>query len=288
MIEPVVSVIIPVYNCERYVKDTILSVLNQSYRKIELIVVDDGSTDSSCDIIKELKKDNSFLFIKKANTGLVNTLKDIRQRVSGKYLCILGCDDIMMPDRIRRQVELAEQQSLSLVFSKCQIINESSDVIGQLNIKFNGKDVFRELIYGRLMIPAPTVLVKTSVYNSYSYLSEYIEDLPMWLQIAKEHNVGYVNDTLAKYRVHLLGMSMSKNYDRMIEEEAKIISFFSGEYDYKVILSRWKLRWIKCRLKYMNEFNIKAFSPSILNTSNFFNRDFWIVIIYAIRFYFKK
>ncbi|WP_323066441.1 hypothetical protein, partial [Aeromonas jandaei] len=120
------------------------------------------------------------------------------------------------------------------------------------------------------------------------YLSEYIEDFPMWLQIAKEHNIGYIDDPLAKYRVHLLGMSMSKNYDRMIEEEAKIISFFSGEHDYKVILSRWKLRWIKCRLKYMNEFNIKAFSPSILNTSNFFNRDLWIVIVYAIRFYFKK
>lgn len=102
--QPVVSVIIASYNHGRYIEECILSVLGQTYPNIELLVIDDGSTDDSVERIQRLQAVHGFDFRVQQNQGLTNTLNEAVARCSGSLIVPFGSDDIMLPERIAVQV----------------------------------------------------------------------------------------------------------------------------------------------------------------------------------------
>src|SRR5690606_27530759 len=107
---PLVSVIIPCFNHEKYIKECLLSVINQSYKNVQLIVIDDGSTDRSVEIIKELKQQNDFIFEEQLNSGISKTLnKAITKYAEGEYIAILASDDYWHSDKLSKQVSFIEQ-----------------------------------------------------------------------------------------------------------------------------------------------------------------------------------
>lgn len=281
MSQPLVSVIIPVFNCEKYVFDTIISVIEQDYLNIELIVVDDGSTDKSISEIKRALSYKEFTLITQSNVGLVATLKNIRQVAKGKYLSILGCDDLWEKSRIRKLVEQAEKKQLAMVFSNCKYINNRGKEIGFSNIKFNESLTFKYLLRGSLSIPSPSVMVVREVYNSIDYPSDYIEDFPMWLAISKENRVGFLSEKLCSYRIH--PESMSNQYERMMLEEKKIIQQYQNEVDYHTISIFWQLRWIKCKLKYLDFFDRNSFFSVLKFIKVYFKRDFYVIVLYLMK-----
>jgi len=109
--EPLVSVIVSCYNHAPYIEECLLSILHQSYPNIELLVVDDGSDDGSVEIIKKLNTKYAFDFRAQANQGLVNTLNDCIARSRGSLVAPFGSDDVMLPERIKIQVEYMQDKS---------------------------------------------------------------------------------------------------------------------------------------------------------------------------------
>lgn len=108
---PLVSIVVPCYNHANYVRETIESIVNQTYKNIELVVIDDGSTDNSVEIIQKLAKNYNFTFIYRPNKGLSATLNEGMNLSKGKYFCACACasDDLYIIDKIEKKVKFMEE-----------------------------------------------------------------------------------------------------------------------------------------------------------------------------------
>ena len=125
-----VSVIMPVYNAEKYIEESIMSVLNQTYTNYELVIVNDGSTDNTGNIISKYrdKFDNKIVYIdKKVNEGTALTLNRAIQESNGSYICWLSADDVFYEDALESLVNyLEEHKEYDIVFSDYELIDGNS------------------------------------------------------------------------------------------------------------------------------------------------------------------
>ena len=125
-----VSVLIPCYNHQDFVSQTINSVMNQTFSDFELIVIDDGSKDNSVAIIKELQNKFKFKFISRHNKGLVPTVNELISLSTGKYYVIFASDDVMLPNRLERQVGFLDSNlEFGMCHSGCEWIDEQGKFI---------------------------------------------------------------------------------------------------------------------------------------------------------------
>lgn len=126
MSTPLVSVILPAFNAEMFLRESISSILNQSLKNIELVIINDGSTDSTEDIIKSFS-DNRIVYLKNTiNLGIIKTLNKGIDNAKGKYIARMDADDISMPNRLKRQIEVLENdESIDIVNIKAYILNDS-------------------------------------------------------------------------------------------------------------------------------------------------------------------
>jgi len=224
MDKPLVSVIVPCYNHEKYIEQCILSIVNQTYTNIQLIVIDDGSKDKSFDVISGLKNKYNFVAEKQQNIGLSKTInKALKQYVEGKYVIIIASDDYMLSDRIEKQVKYFEEnQHLGFVFGKAHAVNDEGDILGVFpNVEI------QECTFSSLMlinyVPAPCAIIKREVYDVVGIYDEenYIEDWDMWLRIADKYSFNFINEYVACYRTH--GTNISRNYIKMAEAKKSIL-----------------------------------------------------------------
>ena len=126
MTKPLVSVIVPIYNHERFVRQALQSVLQQTYRPIELIAIDDGSQDTSADIAAATLRQSpgNSVFIRRANRGAHNTLNQGLALATGDYLAILNSDDLYHPCRIQRCVDTAQRTGRDFIFTGVDFIDD--------------------------------------------------------------------------------------------------------------------------------------------------------------------
>ena len=122
-----VSIITPVYNGEKYIEKCIESVLNQTYKNLEMIIVDDGSIDNSENIIKKYTKENSFIkYIKlKENRGISNARNVALKNATGRFVAFLDCDDIYYKDKIKKQVNFMIENNYFFTYTSYNLIDEN-------------------------------------------------------------------------------------------------------------------------------------------------------------------
>ena len=205
MTAPLVSVILPVFNGEKYLAEAITSILQQTHENLELIIINDGSSDSTPKITSVFSaKDSRIRAINKSNEGLVNALNDGLDIISGEYICRMDADDIAEPSRIEEQINYMQKHNL--------------DVCGSNIIKFNssGKNKighFPEthqqfceniLSFGRLFAHPATIFTRR-VFEQFRYSDcLHIEDYALWLDIFTQSDFRMANcpSPLLKYRTH--------------------------------------------------------------------------------------
>lgn len=234
-----VTVIVPSYNHEKYIKQCIESIMTQSYANLSLIVIDDGSTDRSPDIIKELQSTYSFKFISQKNKGLIPTLNLVLKTEDiKKYVCLVASDDYWPKDKTSIQVEFMENHpECYLSFGNYIEVDSSGNILEKIKCTPPKNYFFQEMLLSNY-IPAPTVMIRTSVFTEVGYFEPNfrIEDWHMWLKILKAHpHQGYINQTLAFYRIHQ--GNFHKNVDLMTIESIKILDLYKNEPLYKRALS---------------------------------------------------
>lgn len=208
-----VSVVIPSFNHARFVTQAIDSVLAQTLPDIELLVVDDGSTDGSPDLIRRHldASDGSIpvRFVARENRGICRTLNEALGGAAGKYFAVLGSDDLWAPNKLERQVEGLESASdkVAASFSDCWVIDAEGLRRGRMGLRFpfRGGDIYKDLLLLRFFPPAPTstfrrdAIVELGGFNERTRLTE---DVDLWYRVARAHEVAYVDQPLASYRVH--------------------------------------------------------------------------------------
>jgi alpha-1,3-rhamnosyltransferase len=207
---PLVSIVVSSYNHGKYIEKCILSIVNQTYKNIELIVIDDGSTDNSRKVLEKLQKQYGFFLEFQPNRGLSKTLnKAIRNYSQGKYIAGCGSDDYSAPDRIEKQVRYMEAHSeYAMSFGKVHVVDGNGTIIENLKIIDPVADSVKSLQFESLVernpIPAMTVMLRKDVWEACGGYNEntIIEDLDMWLKVAYNYKIGYMNEYLAYYRWH--------------------------------------------------------------------------------------
>jgi glycosyltransferase involved in cell wall biosynthesis len=264
--ETMISVIMPVYNAEKYLDEAIQSILNQTYKNFEFIIINDGSTDKSLEIIRKYKKqDTRIVLISRKNKGLITSLNEGIEKAEGKYIARMDADDISLPERFTKQVKLMEKENLDICGTHYFIISEHSHYLSARVVSC--KQDFNKMILARSVPFAHgSVMFKKSFYEK-NYLrygnTKYnkAEDYALWIDFV-DHNakISNVDEFLFKYR-HLEN-SLSKqnvNYQHAIQ-----LSKYYIRNNYKWLDSLFEK--YKNKIKDLNEFEIEQFSYFIIKT----------------------
>jgi glycosyltransferase involved in cell wall biosynthesis len=204
--KPKISVVIPCYNSEKYVEETIDSVLNQSFKDFELIIVNDGSTDSTSEILKKnTKKSNKISIINIENSGVQIAFIQGILSSNANLIARIDSDDLMIKNRLEVQFNYFSQNpefdAIGSWFKKISSNNTSSSVIERLPLS---PLVTKSLMCFFNQIANPTTIIKKSLFHNYDQSYTKIgEDLNFWLHsISNNYQIGNIPNVLTQYRVH--------------------------------------------------------------------------------------
>jgi len=200
------------FNAEEYVRDTIRSVLNQTYVHWELILVDDGSTDETKNIAKTFLEDDRIRYFHKKNGGQ-GSARNIGIRIAtGKYLAFIDADDLWDEDKLQSQLKVMQREDASLVFSKIRgIAHDGRSLNSNLG---NGTGIYRGfasfflLAAGKISIPNSSVIVKKESVEGVGNFNEEdkirnIEDYHLWCRLLLDGHTFYgMDQVLGSYRIH--------------------------------------------------------------------------------------
>ena len=207
---PLVSVIIPVYNAEKYLSAAILSILNQTYKNLEIILLDDGSTDSSFDIIEDFKnRDKRVIIFQNDHSGIPNVLNKGIELAQGKYIARMDADDISTPSRIEKQIsKISENNNFVLCGTWFQEFGNSNK---KHKVYCKDEDIrLRSLISPQFCHPA--VLMRSDFAKKFKYDEQYdsAEDYMFYLPAMETGKVFNIPEILLKYRIHESQISTAK------------------------------------------------------------------------------
>jgi teichuronic acid biosynthesis glycosyltransferase TuaG len=206
-----VSIITPLYNSEKFVKDTIESVLNQTFPYWEMIIVDDNSTDKSVEIVEKfLKKDKRIKLIKLPKKSGPAIARNVGiENAQGRFIAFLDSDDMWKPKKLETQVNFMLSKDVAFSFTAYDIIDEASNYISTISVpeKVNYKSLLKRNVIGCLTAMYDTLkLGKIFMPNI-----EKRQDYGLWLRILKQIKEGYgLNQSLAIYRLRSNSISRKK------------------------------------------------------------------------------
>lgn len=212
---PIISVILPVFNGERYLREAIDSILCQTFENFELIVVNDGSSDSTQEIIEEYARlDSRVVCVSRENRGLVASLNEGISKAQGSWIARMDQDDIAYPQRFERQLEWIYKVNADICGSWVQPFGANQNYIHKHAI---GNDAIRcELLFG-CAFAHPSVMVKKALIQALKYDPnwEKAEDYELWVRAALSGwKMANVPEVLLSYRQHEFQMSSESSNDQ--------------------------------------------------------------------------
>lgn len=227
-----VSAIIPAYNAEKFIEATIKSILAQTHGSIEIIVVDDGSTDNTPSLLHQFHSE--IKLVSQENLG-VAAARNIGAKIAkGEFLAFLDADDLWMPEKIACQ--LTRILDADMIYTDRANFGELG---GLSDLKSEANDLREGMIYQTLLtegnfITLSSVMIRASVFDKLGGFNEArelsgVEDWELWLRVAKSHKIAVVDKSLVKYRVHADGIS--KNISAMFAAQERVLDAFLDNGD---------------------------------------------------------
>lgn len=234
MIKTLVSVIMPAYNGERYISKAIESVLNQTYPDLELIIVEDASTDKTLEIIKSYGDERIKLLENSRNQGIAYSTNRAIEMARGKYIALLDDDDYAAENRIELQVEYLEQNpQIDILGGRAAIINECGEVIGYTGVPRNNPEYIRAmLLFNNVNFFNGTVMIK-KIFMEKNHLSyrencNGMQDYRFFVEASKVGNISSINEVLLFSRSHEMNET-TKRMTTFAKERAETYARFQKE-----------------------------------------------------------
>ncbi len=203
-----VSIIVPNYNSEKFLKETIDSVLAQTYENWELLIVDDCSTDGSVEIIRSYKDSRIVLYENETNCGAAYSRNVALQKARGKWIAFLDSDDLWTEEKLEKQVAFMEENNYLFSYTDYERIDEDSNPLGEVIVgpkKIGRRKMFRYNYLGCL-----TVMYNREALGLFQVENEIgngRNDYALWLKISRSAKCYRLNETLAKYRMRTSSLS---------------------------------------------------------------------------------
>lgn len=209
---PLVSVLLPVYNAERYLAQAIESILNQSFTDFELLITDDGSTDRSLKILQAYAAtDPRIRLLSRVNKGLISTLNEMLELAQGEYLARMDADDISTPDRLALQVKFLQQHpEIVCVGGAFDLIDPQGRTVQWIPMPQHNDEIQQMLLIGRTIINHPCALIRRSALQQvggYDPTMKTVEDLDMLLRLGEIGQLANLPEVVLKYRFHTHSVS---------------------------------------------------------------------------------
>ncbi|MDY6836573.1 MAG: glycosyltransferase [Thermodesulfobacteriota bacterium] len=226
--EPIVSVIIPTYNRSRFLGEALDSALNQTYKEMEIIVVDDGSTDDTAQLVQRYKGRIQYIYQKRSERSNARN-RGVRESC-GEYIAFLDSDDLWLPEKIERQVKiLNENEQIGVVYAGVQFIDENGRAY-EGKICWEALQRKRQSLYEDLMTcnvisgSASSVLLRRECIDRVGPFDEAMntcEDLDLWRRLAGLYRFQKIDLPLVKLRVHIENTqdrlsAMAKGYETIL------------------------------------------------------------------------
>ncbi|MFM4648371.1 glycosyltransferase [Aeromonas bivalvium] len=210
-----VSILIPVFNHEKYIEECLTSIINLTYANIEVLICDDGSIDNSLSIVKSWCLQHPGLDVKifsQENKGVCHTLNRLLNEASGEFITICASDDALLPDSISLRLNVMHSDpAIEAVIGDAVVINGDSVEVNRSAMKSLYNANFsalaarpsRELVFNWSVV-GPTLLAKRSLYNKIGMYdpSLLVEDRDFYLRALAINSLKFIPDVVAKYRVH--------------------------------------------------------------------------------------
>lgn len=211
---PVISVVMSVYNGKRYLHDSVDSILNQSFKDFEFIIVNDGSNDGGLEILLECQaKDPRIIIVNQSNIGLTRSLNRAIELARCEYIARQDADDISVPARLEKQLnfikarpEMAMVGCLSDVFTADGVIRKCSD------LEFSGRGI-KQYLASRNLFMHGAVMMRKSCLMRVGYYREFFrhsQDYDLWLRLSQYYDIGLLPEHLYQYRVTPEAISVAR------------------------------------------------------------------------------
>ncbi len=212
---PLVSVIIPVYNAEKYIRQTVRSVLDQTLHEFELIILNDGSRDSSGEILQQMEKEDQRIHvIQKANTGVSDTRNTGISQARGKYLAFLDADDLWKAENLQKKINCLQTTQKKWVFSNVEMIDENNHLLPQPVTELTTRDILNKLLLWESgdVIPGPcsNIVVEKELFRNGLQFDIHLSspaDRDICIQLAAKAEPAFLNEVLWQYRLHEQSMT---------------------------------------------------------------------------------
>lgn len=212
---PLVSVILPAYNCEKYIAASVSSILQQVYDNFELIVVNDGSTDNTSAVLRSITDQRLRVLNNDGNKGLIFSLNRAVEESRGEFIARMDADDIATNDRIEKQVHwLLHHPDTAAVATCIRIIDENGNEKADwpLDRQTVSASMIRSVMPRENCVAHPTMMVRASILKEYRYsaLQQNIEDYDLWLRMLSDGLViDKIPQPLLYYREHPASITSS-------------------------------------------------------------------------------
>ena len=211
-VEGKVSVITPIYNAERFLKETILSVFDQTYKNIELVLVDDCSTDNSSQIISEFQRIHSEIiyFRQPQNMGAGAARNKALELATGQYVAFLDSDDLWVYDKTECQINLMKKKDSPFSYSAIEMINENGNILKEKrNIKESCD--YKYLLHNTIIATSSVIIDRNVLGDFRMPLRRGGQDYATWLSLLRSGTIACgINKALVKYRISSNSLSSNK------------------------------------------------------------------------------
>lgn len=248
-LHPLVSVIIPAYNAAQFIERTLKSVLNQTYRNLEVLVIDDGSTDNTADLVQHFAAtDKRLVLYQRTNAGVAAARNHGIAKAQGEFMAPLDADDTWQCTNIEKQVQVltAADEAVAMVYSWSVDIDETDCLTGGTRISPYHGNIYPALLYENIIGNASACLIRRccfEILGGYSsdlraQQAQGCEDWDMYLRIAKHYQVEVIPELLVGYR--RVSGSMSTQTEAMAK--SRQLTFKSVEEQFPQVwrkVTRW-------------------------------------------------
>lgn len=247
--QPLVSIVVPAYNHDRYIESCIRSILNQTYKRIELIVLNDGSKDKTSSVMKNLVSEceqrcEKFEFIDKENEGLCKTLNRGIKKSTGDYITIIASDDMMAKTKIEEQINYLIENNEKFVLTNAYILYDETQEKEYFYkkipfwVNYSKAKMFNSLVMrGNFLLP--TGMYSREIFENIGLFDEnlYFEDWDFYIRLSSNYEINYIDKPLFYYRQHKSNMT-NRNLKGLIpiyESTFKILDKVFKDYHFNNI-----------------------------------------------------
>jgi glycosyltransferase involved in cell wall biosynthesis len=256
---PKVSVMVVVYNSERFIEECLDSIIAQEYKNLEVIVCDDASTDKTPELLKKYLVNSKLkIYFNKENLGITGNCNKALSLCTGEYVCFFAGDDVMLPDKIQKQVELMEKYpDASICYHKVNIFkNNCKEEVIYITEKKRTIYSFFDILE-KNGLPGPNSIMarkKMIPIEGFDQSLPYVSDWLMFLELSLRGRIIFVDEILSAYRKHSGGIS--KKVDSLIGETIYTLNFITSRFEQNSLIIK------SCR-KALNRFLLGSFARSL-------------------------